>query len=251
MRPLPLRDSAASGERRAVSTPPRSEQEQEHRFAERTAHRSRDQTGQPQYALCRYEPAAYVGLMSSEPEVAAELNTLCDQCDAAAAAGLYWPALITAMAIIDICGAMSTEKGGATPTAFAKWFDEWVVEPREAQMQGAPFRARDLFTGKECYRFRCSLMHQGRARSTGRSGNQILICEPNAAFRGHWTRFNTSTPPAILFDAERLVKEITDGARSWIAKWSHSGWFARNGAKFARRHPNGLHPYLVGAPLFG
>src|SRR5574341_240679 len=95
------------------------------------------------------------------------MKELLGQIRAIANAGLYYAALFPALALPDICGALEAPDGIATGSRYEDWFD------RNLGSQYAGF-----LSGRDCYLFRCSLLHQGRARPHGSSYSRILFLEP-------------------------------------------------------------------------
>jgi hypothetical protein len=83
---------------------------------------------------------------------------------------LYYLSLITALAVPDIAGALDAEDGQATGERYRSWYERWV-RPRfgetikkllagEVAPLNIPVETNPL-DGDACYRFRCSLLHQG------------------------------------------------------------------------------------------
>ena len=66
---------------------------------------------------------------------------------------LYFLSLFSALAIPDLCGAMSSDNGEASPEKYKAWFDKYI----------AP-KYNKFLNGEDCYYFRCSLLHQGSSQ---------------------------------------------------------------------------------------
>ena len=71
-----------------------------------------------------------------------------DQADAAAKARLYYVALLAALAIPDVCGAMEAADGLATKPRYVSWFDRYVASRYRIGSQ-------TTFSGEDVYYFRC------------------------------------------------------------------------------------------------
>lgn len=81
------------------------------------------------------------------------MEELIAQIRLASAAGLYYLALLGALTLPDICGALSANDGKASASKYKDWLRQNV--PEQADQAG------------EIYGLRCSLLHQGRAMPQG------------------------------------------------------------------------------------
>ena len=84
-------------------------------------------------------------------------------------ANLYLLSLFSALAIPDLCGAMSSENGEAGKKKYKAWFDKYV----------AP-KYNGFLSGEDCYFFRCSLLHQGSSQHPKSNYKRVLFVEPSA-----------------------------------------------------------------------
>ena len=95
------------------------------------------------------------------------MEDLIRQIRAASAASLYYLALSAALAITDICSALETENGKATPARYKAWFDR----------HGAP-KCNAVLDGNTCYLFRCSMLHQDTTQEPVTQYLRVLFVEP-------------------------------------------------------------------------
>jgi hypothetical protein len=158
------------------------------------------------------------------------MEELIRQIRAAAAANLYYIALIGSLALPDLCGALGSDNGKATGPKFKAWLRDNVPE----QANDA-----DLIYG-----LRCSLLHQGSALPHG-GHFPIAFTLP-----GTGQLHNLST----VVGNERIgwcsiplfVEEVTRGAESWFSRFGQTALVTRNMEKFARLRPDGLPPHVTG-----
>jgi hypothetical protein len=162
------------------------------------------------------------------------MQVLLDQIRAVANAGLYYAALFPALSLPDICGALEAPNGVATPSRYAKWFDRNLG----SQYEG-------FLSGKDCYLFRCSLLHQGRARPPGGRLSRILFLEPGPVFM-HKVVIND----ALNIDVRTFCSDMTGAVEAWLPQASSQPHFAANLGKYVTRYPHGLRPYILGVPVF-
>jgi len=167
------------------------------------------------------------------------MRDLFQQIDRAAAANLYYVALLAALSLPDICGAMESDDGEATRPKYIAWFDRWVAP--SYTVGGAP-----SLTGEVCYYYRCSALHQGRAAHPRMGYSRVLFVEPGATTN---VFHNNILNDALNIDLRLFVRDLLAGALAWLQQVECSANYQRNYALFMQRYPNGLAPYIVGIPV--
>ena len=174
------------------------------------------------------------------------MHDLLDQIDAASAAHLYYVALCTALAVPDIAGALQSPTGLANGQNYASWFDSNV---------GSRYvvRGTQSLTGQDCYYFRCSMLHQGTAQlQNSKAGiSRILFLEPGGGLILHNGVMSTGGVVALCIDVTTFCQDVTDCARTWLNAVQSTALFQQNFAKCVARHPQGLSPFIIGAPVIG
>lgn len=81
------------------------------------------------------------------------MDELIAQIRQASASGLYYLALLGALTLPDICGALNSENGRASGPKYRDWLRKYIPEQAD--------EADDI------YGPRCSLLHQGQAKPKG------------------------------------------------------------------------------------
>src|SRR5688500_17399709 len=97
---------------------------------------------------------------------------------------LYYLSLMSALTIPDIAGAMDAEDGIARRSRYATWWERYA-RPQFAKAVSAElgdrlagnYKLENPLTGQACYRFRCSLLHQGRSHGSKGSFPRIIFIE--------------------------------------------------------------------------
>ena len=102
--------------------------------------------------------------------------------------------------------------------------------------------------GDACYRFRCSLLHEGTTQHRKSPFSRIIFVEPHATTS---TFHNCIIKGVLCFDMQSFCREVIAGVRSWLNQVENTELFKTNYEKFVRRHPEGLKPYIVGVPVVG
>lgn len=187
------------------------------------------------------------------------MRTLVGQIETSLGSKLYYVSLIAALALPDIAGALDSDNGEAAENKYVQWYQKWVWEvnarpltPQRVLRSGRvlPAQVDTRLSGQRVYRFRCSLLHQGRAQEHLRSpAPRIVFIEPGAVGSVH--HYDLLNNSAVLIDVNLFCLEIVSGARLWLDAVESTDRFKRNYERFARRHPNGLPPYINGAPVIG
>jgi len=162
------------------------------------------------------------------------MNALFQQIGVAAENGLYFLALAGALMIPDICGALESQDGTASGARYRAWFDQNV-----AAAQGG------VMDGDTCYKFRCSLLHQGTTQHPKGQYTRILFVEPGPGPILHMNIMND----ALNIDAREFCRDLVRAALLWRARVAGTEPYETNVRNFVTRYPNGLQPYIVGIPV--
>ncbi|MDQ2983522.1 MAG: hypothetical protein M3R70_06310 [Actinomycetota bacterium] len=163
------------------------------------------------------------------------VDELIRQIRLASEAGLFYLALLGALALPDICGALASKEGTASGSKYRDWLEKNV--PAQAPQA-------DLI-----YELRCSLLHQGRARPAG-GHPRIAFTYSGSGAEIHNLSMVTEGDPASevgWISISMFVQEVTNGAEHWMQQFGETKRVKRNLEKFARLRPEGLPPFVAGA----
>ncbi len=160
---------------------------------------------------------------------------------AALEGNLYYVSLFAALAIPDMCGAIGSEDGQATGAKYVEWFERYVGHKYS-------YAGQQFLTGEDCYRFRCSLLHQGTSQHPKSRYSRVIFVEPSATTNiFHCNILND----ALNIDVRIFCQDMVAGAMKWLDEVEGSGRFDTNRKKFMTRYPDGLAPYIGGVPVIG
>lgn len=115
---------------------------------------------------------------------------------------LYFPALISALVIPDIGGAIdsgSVEKPGER---YQKWFDKYV-KPRYA--------GRLKLTGKQCYFLRCSMLHEGKTEHKSTKTVFMTFPQSNAPVNPLYLKSG-----GLLIEPKTFCNNMIFAAYDWL-----------------------------------
>jgi hypothetical protein len=163
------------------------------------------------------------------------MRDLLQQIEDGLRANLYYLSLMAALAIPDMCAALSSPDGQTTGARYADWFDQNV----------APKYGGNL-DGQTCYQFRCSLLHQGTTQHPKSKYSRIFFVEPSKR-----VLHNNVFDDALNVDVRIFCGDLITSANTWLVANENTANYQNNLAKFIRRHPNGLPPYIIGLPVIG
>lgn len=133
---------------------------------------------------------------------------------------LYYLALFACLSVPDICGAIGSDNGRAAPRKYKEWFDKYVGHK-------CPF-----VTGEDCYRFRCSLLHQGSSQHPESRYSRVLFVEPSVTTLVlHCNILND----ALNLDVRIFCRDILSGTEDWLQQCEGTELYKKNYGKFMRR----------------
>lgn len=170
------------------------------------------------------------------------MRELFDQVEAAAKSRFWYLALFGAMAIPDVCGAMSAPDGQANSTRFIHWFDQFVA-PKYVM----PSTGFCSMTGTDAWNLRCSLLHQGTTVQPRSRWDRVIftrggihnVAMVNCIIGGQQLYLLTIAIPNYCSD-------VVSGGRAWLATAETTPEYARNYDRFLQVRPNGLSPSIRG-----
>lgn len=150
---------------------------------------------------------------------------------------LYYLSFLGALVIPDICGAVDSENGQASKEGYVNWFDKYVAPGYQG-----------FLTGEDCYYFRCSFLHQEVLLGPKSQFARILFVE-RAAIDS--VLHCNLIEGAIHIDIRVFCQDIIRGVEKWLEERENTELYKVNMAKFIRRYPDGLPPFIEGVAVIG
>lgn len=165
------------------------------------------------------------------------LYPLLEQVRAASDQGLYLVALMSTLAIPDICGALGSDNGRATGPKYRSWLVEHAKEDRDIA---------DLI-----YDVRCSLLHQGSLRRRkGKEPARIAFVVPDDEFSVHRATYSESDGESVFWlSIPAFADELSAAGAAWAARYGGSATVLRNMENYVRAHPEGHPGFFSGYPV--
>lgn len=216
--------------------------------ARRAKRRKSQQAAGPSPGVPEALASSYVNIMFEGPGHSAatpgepRFERWLDDIDAAIGHELYMLALLGALAIPDICGALEATDGKSTGQRASGWFDRHLAAAYTDHHGGV------YLDGATYYRLRCSLMHQGSTRPDrpGARYPRILLMLPHQS--ANIFRYSISED-ALMLDVGTLCTNIVAVARRWLPTVEETPLFQKNMKRFLAYYPGGIRPYIEGLPL--
>jgi hypothetical protein len=167
------------------------------------------------------------------------LKDLLQQIQAASRAGQYYVALLGALAVPEICGALESPGGEADGKKYAAWFDA-NVSSRYSH------RGVVMLHGWDVYRFRCRMLHQPSHTLPATGLSRIVFIEPGMS---GVVPHNHEVFDLLNIDVRVFIEDVTEAALLWLERAERTPMYAGNLERFARRYPDGLPPYIAGSAI--
>lgn len=173
-------------------------------------------------------------------------------------AGTYLLALLGALTIPDVMAALSSEDGESNGDRYRAWFDENArdyftvrgpmfrrIDPKlEALIKKMPEALwkgseTDVFTGEECWRFRCSMLHQGK---TGHEKGlaRVVFVEPGSNNTFHMNVMTQGGRRILNIDLPIFCQSMVEAARTWLGNHIDDEVVQTNLSDIVRRYPKGF-----------
>jgi hypothetical protein len=126
---------------------------------------------------------------------------------------LYYFTLMGVMSLIDICAALNSPDGETKQKLFKDWFDKYLSEYNPSNH---PYGDLTGFGSEECYKFRCRLLHQGRAEIDSKKLNK-KVKTGKIAFHVGAVKIHCCNSNGVYFlDIELFMNDVITAVKSWI-----------------------------------
>ncbi len=165
------------------------------------------------------------------------MNELIAQILASSKAGHFHIALVAALILPDVCGALESPDGQATGAKYRAWIDKWL-SPKYGDATGTSF------SGETCYFYRCAMLHQGRASHPKLEFERVAFLEPNRSLAIHDCIINN----VLVIDIPTFCEDMVDAVSEWLSLVEGTVEFKANVKSGIRRLPSDL--VGVGSELF-
>jgi hypothetical protein len=147
---------------------------------------------------------------------------------------MYYPAIITACALPDICAALDTN-GKADRTKYISWFDTYAAKYYDGYL-----------CGNDAYYLRCSVLHQGRVTHKDlQQHNAIGFIEPHSPFRMGKNHVDNIFYIEVHLHCQKLGKAVSD----WLKIVENTENYQKNYQTFFKRAPSEIYMHIYDVPI--
>jgi hypothetical protein len=146
------------------------------------------------------------------------VNYILDAIDAASQQGAFFPAVVTALTVPDIAGAVDSP-GTGSQTRYAAWVDSFLCP-------SVPNYTKHGIDGHALYALRCKLLHEGRSnpssapaakKSAVGAKKRLLAFNIGPSISMHfYTASDSGGNSWTALRAEIFCSDMTSAARAWI-----------------------------------
>ena len=157
----------------------------------------------------------------------AGLRLLADQMRAAGAGGQYFAALLIALTLPDMCGALASENGRASRSKYRAWL--------VANLHVSDDHAQSI------YDFRCSPLHQGSAHPQSGRGSVTAFIEPTPSSpQLHNLTTDVNGERVGWMSVPMFVEDIAVAVDRWFARYGDTSTVQRNLGRFVKASSGGI-----------
>lgn len=177
--------------------------------------------------------------MEKRVQVPHQLGSIINDMDECLKAGLFYPALLIALTLPEVCVALNLTS------------DVFVKEKHYVGFINT--YCQDLgLDGLSCYRLRGGVVHRGNAAGHPFFGEtHVVFTTPNSAgsLQGFSISDEASGTSAAMFDLAWFCSCIRNGVLDWYVDHKDDPLVRTNMPALLSLRPNGIHPWVTGTPV--
>lgn len=157
---------------------------------------------------------------------------------------LYYFTLIGTMSLIDTCAALNSPDGETKGSLFRAWFSKYL--PQYAPVNHH-FGDMTGFSAEECYKFRCRLVHQGRAEIDAKTSDPA-VKTGKIAFHVEGSKIHCSNGNGVYYlDIENFMNDVIHAVQDWLTEKIDEPHVQVNLSKTIALHKDPPNMGLVGS----
>jgi hypothetical protein len=162
------------------------------------------------------------------------MDMILREMDKAIDAGLYYPAVMMALTLPDICSALASANGETGTGKYKDWYNAHLAATYPE------------ITADDMWSLRNGVVHQGRFGHPKMQYARIVFAIPNQERR----RIHRCTGgDALILDAIMFCKDVAQAVTAWFAANSNDRNVAANLSNLVQLRHSGFLPYVGGIPV--
>ena len=185
-----------------------------------------------------------------DPGVIINMDHILNEIEKALDVGLYIVALQSTLTLPGICAALESKKGN-TDGKDKKLYENWYMRNVKPYVSW-------LFTAEDCYRYRCSLVHQASAHLRGGKPRKeyarfmsVYPCSGIKIDNCSFKCIGQEKSDGFVVDIPTFCMTIIKCVRLWENKVKDTPNFKRNYKALLNIHPDGIPPFITGVKVIG
>lgn len=152
--------------------------------------------------------------------------------EAALSHGLCFIALQSTLTLPDICGALTSDGTERVKERYVNWYNQYF-QPKYQLMLSAD----------DCYRLRCTNLHQGSFQHDKSSFTKIIFIDSDSMFDNN--TISITTPEGIsekiyTLHIKTFCTDMINAVREWLQIVKNNDNFKKNYSKMVKVHEEGL-----------
>lgn len=177
--------------------------------------------------------------MSSPYILPAPLESILYDLQQSIKAGLYYPALLVALTIPEICITLGLDKNVFVKEKhYSAFIDKYTTPPTLG------------LSGVDCYRLRCGIVHRANLAGHPHFGaTHVIFTVPNTGHSLHAFSINHGEKIASMFDLKTFCDAMDNAVRKWFKDNEKNATVISNLKDLISYRPFGAPPFFSGAPV--
>jgi hypothetical protein len=166
------------------------------------------------------------------------MDVILREIERALEARLYYLAVLSAIALPDVCSALQSD-GTTKPEKYKAWYEAWLAKKLSSM------------TSDDMYGLRCGIVHQGIFGHPGMQYNRVIFTVPHGRVRAHNTVMRAADDEqfALHLDAEMFCLDVIASVKEWYSSNQDSPNVKAHLPRLVQYRPGGLPPYILGSPV--
>lgn len=168
-----------------------------------------------------------------------QLETIANDINRAIDARLYYPALLSALTLPEICSALAMDRMQFVKERHYVAFIDTYSSPSELGLGGL-----------DCFRLRGGVVHRADFRGHPYfDATHVLFTTPESGSSMHGFTIGNGEKSAAMFDLKTFCDAMITAARRWFQDNQNDPKVTENLKNLISFRPNGVSPFVVGLPV--
>lgn len=180
-------------------------------------------------------------LIEKKLPIPSQLQSILNDIRSCIANKLYYPALLIALTLPEICSALEVDDSVfIKEKQYAAFVDKY-----------APLEVLNI-SGQNCYRLRGGVVHRGNAAGHPHIGaSHVIFYVPESPSLIHGISVEVNGKRAANFDLIRFCEGMISAVEKWFVDHKDKSMVNQNIPRLLSLRLNGIAPFVTGGPVVG